>query len=412
MNWALLQEQLVGKSVVKRAKHGIHFDNGDGQILANFSGKPCHYFDGGLWKPIDTKLLVASGGYYGCPHSDVQVHPDGRVKVVGTDYTQYTELPTAPVGSVDGDRIVREFTGGRQYLYVTEDGFKQEIILDTIPSLKLADARKLLATVYGSLPLKYVASKLTATDANGATYTYANTTEMIAWLQAAVYPVVIDPDFASDTNDAFIYGRNTVYATARSTSLDYTSSVTATIGQSWIDPNFRVYRGFLSFDTSAIGAGSTVTQVNLKMVLNNDASNTDFDVQIAKYDWSQWYGEPTNTTYRETAYDGCLSADADDSVFANTNGIAIKPTQITSGNLNTAWVSKTGRTYYGLRSSLDVAGTQPSGLEYVDICTFDNATESYRPVLTVTYTAAATGGTGLLIPNIFESEILNSRIVR
>jgi len=34
-NWAKLQEDIIGKRVVKRAKHGIHFDNGDGQILAH-----------------------------------------------------------------------------------------------------------------------------------------------------------------------------------------------------------------------------------------------------------------------------------------------------------------------------------------------------------------------------------------
>ena len=39
-NWAKLQEDLTGLKVVKRAKHGIHFDKGGGQILAEFTGKP------------------------------------------------------------------------------------------------------------------------------------------------------------------------------------------------------------------------------------------------------------------------------------------------------------------------------------------------------------------------------------
>ena len=98
---------LAAKPISKRAAHGIHFDLGNGQRIAHFTGAPCHYLDSGIYKPIDTKLLAASGGFYGCPHSDVLVHPDGRVKVAGTDYQQYTELPGAPTGSLDNDRIVQ-----------------------------------------------------------------------------------------------------------------------------------------------------------------------------------------------------------------------------------------------------------------------------------------------------------------
>jgi len=36
-NWAKLQEDLTGLPVVKRAKHGIHFDNGDGSINNYFA---------------------------------------------------------------------------------------------------------------------------------------------------------------------------------------------------------------------------------------------------------------------------------------------------------------------------------------------------------------------------------------
>ena len=39
-NWAKLQEDTVGLPLFKRAKHGIHFKQNDGSILANFSGKP------------------------------------------------------------------------------------------------------------------------------------------------------------------------------------------------------------------------------------------------------------------------------------------------------------------------------------------------------------------------------------
>lgn len=385
-NWAKLQEQLTSLPVAKRAKHGIHFQKSDGSILANFVGKPCHYLDGGLWKPIDTKLLTVADGYYGCPHSDVQVHPDGRVRVVGTDYTQRAELPGAPVGAVDNDRIVREFTGGRQILYITEDGFRQEIILDRIPSLKLQDARKLLATVYGSLPIKYVASLLTATDATGRnSYTYTDVSSLIAWLQAATYPVVIDPDFSASTATYYnVEGASATYATARSTATAVQAALY--IGNDK-EGNFYMERGFLKFDTSTIGSGSTVTQANLKITITYDASSSGDYIYVKKCDWSS--ADPLSAGNKDTAFDACLAADVDNSI--DTTGNIPANAQKTSANLATDWVSKTGSTYYGLMAKGDHDGTEPSGTDYWTVANPAHATEAYRPVLTVTYTAAASG---------------------
>ena len=107
-NWALLQEQLAGKPVYKRAKHGIHFQNGDGSITANFSGKPCHYQDGAEWKPIDTTHLLGGDGKWGCPHSPVRIGTDGTVSIVGSNYAQRARLFSAGrAGSMERDEIQR-----------------------------------------------------------------------------------------------------------------------------------------------------------------------------------------------------------------------------------------------------------------------------------------------------------------
>lgn len=382
-NWAAYKQQEIALPVHKRARHSIHFMRPDGLIQAEFTGAPCHYLDGAEWKPIDTKLQAKSGGWYGCPHSDVIVHPDGRVAVEGTDYSQYTALPGTPTGKLDGDRIVRKFTGGRQYLYVTESGFRQEIVLDKIPSLTVANAQKLLATVSGSLPLKYIASQLTAMDADGKTYTYDSLTNLRAWMTAAKYPVMIDPDFSDGTADGHVYGTNADYATARATSSDISvANVTLLVGQT---AAFMVLRGFLLFDTSSIGSGSNVTQVNLKLTSGGDTSVTDFDIQIVKQDWSAQ--NPLAAGNREAAYDNCLSGTADDSIMRSTSSGWVANTQYTSGNLSTSWVSKTGTTYYSLRSSRDLAGTQPTGNEYVAVDSANHGTSEYRPVLTVLYSS-------------------------
>ena len=208
----------------------------------------------------------------------------------------------------------------------------------------------------------------------------------------AAYPVTVDPDFAG-TLFGYVSGVNATYATARANS---TASNTANmfVGQRKAQySNYYIYRAFLSFDTSAITAGGTVNQVNLRMVVISDSStDADFDVQIAKYDWSSQ--DPMTAANREAAYDGCLAAPADDNIWRNTSGMSTN-TQYTSGNLATAWVNKIGTTYYGLRSSRDAGNSAPAdpSNEYVKLGPPTHATESYRPVLIVAYSAGSTAYT-------------------
>lgn len=199
-------------------------------------------------------------------------------------------------------------------------------------------------------------------------------------------------DFTGSTADGHISGVNAAWATARATATAH--SVTgADFSLGWYyagSGSYYYYRGFLVFDTSDIGADATITQANLSMVCVANAAITKFDIQIVKYNWSEWEAAQSNTTYRETAYDGCLSADADNSIWRNTTGLPAN-TQYTSGNLSTDWINKTGKTYYGLRSSLDLDGTEPTGNAYIKLASQTHGTEGYRPVLTVLYSAGASG---------------------
>ena len=226
----------------------------------------------------------------------------------------------------------------------------------------------------------------TATDANGVelvcTGSYMNGyVEFSAEVSGAAFPVVIDPDFAAATVDGTVYADDASYATAHATA-DKDIQNDLYTGQMLSAGVYYVYRSVLSFDTSSIGA-NTISQVNLKMTVHYEQSATDFDVQIAKYNWSG----NTIENNRDTIYDGVLGATADDNLFCNTAGKSAN-TQYTSGNLSTAWVNKSGVTYYGLRSSLDVAETQPSGNDRFVLYDSSATTESYRPVLSVTYTAS------------------------
>jgi hypothetical protein len=199
--------------------------------------------------------------------------------------------------------------------------------------------------------------------------------------------VVVDPDFAGGTVDKYVRGSiSTDYATAR-TSSSYdsdTGDLPITHRYNGANSSYYIFRSYLVFDTSSIDDGATVTQANLKLrcIAKGVPAGENYDIDIVKLDWSG--------LTREQAYDGALSADLDDSIWKNVADIAVNNTYI-SGNLSTTWVSKTGSTYYALICDADRDGTPaPTGYWEIYVGSANNATEAYRPVLTVTY--AAPGG--------------------
>lgn len=382
-NWAAYEEMITDRPVVKRAKHALHFRRPGGLVEAHFTGVPCHYLENGLWLPIDTRLIALPDGSFSAPHSDIRIHKDGRVRA--GEYLQFTDIPGAKAGRVDGDKVVRAFPGGEQWMILKENGFREEIHLEKrggIPAVKF------LSQKTGKMPSHYQARELLAEDAKGRLFVFSGNEQVFAdWLDQAVFPVVIDPDFAAGTADKFVYGLNATYATARSTSsASDNSSNYIRIGQvlSGAGGNYGCYRGFEVFDTSSIEDAATVQQNNLKAVCITDFSSVaDFDVQIIKQDWSSGTDEQL--------YDNCLAGIADDAIWRNTSGMSLN-TQYTSGNLSTAWVNKTGNTYYSFRSSRDLAGTSPGTggflAEYIYLASQNHATASYRPVLAVVYGSA------------------------
>lgn len=194
----------------------------------------------------------------------------------------------------------------------------------------------------------------------------------------------------------YVYGMNATKSTARSTSSGNIAGLLIGAHYNSGGPAYYFYRSYLKFDTMTIPSSATITQVNLTMTVIYDDSDTDFDVQIVKQDWSGQ--DPITSGNRETAYDNCLSGTADSSIWRNTSGMSID-TPYTSGNLSTDWINKGGYTYYSLRSSRDYSNTTGSGLERVQIRNYNDATVAYRPTLTILgtgLTAATARYRGLL----------------
>ena len=409
--------------IASRARSSLAFKVGKTNIYQCL-GAPIHYFDAvNGWQPIDTQLQYdsTSGEYY-IPAHGTRLKLDGTVKA-GTrsqrsgrvgDFNpaklRFSRLATIPNGLMDGDSIRHSWGQYEWRTIMRENGVREELQINSVPtgvSGPWLVIRSAVSESFVNGPLDafwsqgYYFPFPNGYDANGdpalmgrwaaksGNTQYVYTGVSLDWLQSAAYPVVIDPDYSGHTGDGRISGMDGTYSTARSTSSSYaTNGTTEYVGQFDNTGTKFVYRIFLKFDTSGINDSDSITQVNLKAVCTTDISTDDFDVQIAKYDWSAY--DPLSADNREAAYDGALAASLDDSIWRNTSGISTN-TQYTSGNLSTAWPSKTGYTYYALRSSEDTNNSNPTGFEAVALAMQDNATEAYRPLLAVTTEAGASG---------------------
>ncbi len=379
-NWAALKEKEYGLPVHKRARYGIHFDRGGGEILAEFTGKPCHYLDNGLWKPIDTALLPTADGWYSSPHSDVVIHPDGRVRVRNSDYQQFTGLPSAKAGRLDGDKIIREFPGGEQHLIMKEDGFREEIHVFK-PTFPL---ERFIAKTTGKLPGKYRANPITAQDAEGNVYEFkGNMVEFGSWLEKAIYPVVIDPDFVLQPAEA--EAQDTYIAIAAPNNQYSTMNVI----------NFRGYLradaiiGLLSFDLSSIPSGATVLSAVLTTQLVYNQLRTSqiiyHRILSGNNGWIEactWnYAIPTTQAWAGSA--GALTSGTD------YDPAALGTQIITAGDLSGSQYNTsldTTEVEYMISNNYGFLGHYYEA----DVVTFASSnygTASARPKLSITYSA-------------------------
>ena len=205
----------------------------------------------------------------------------------------------------------------------------------------------------------------------------------LAWLRASVGQVVIDPSYYAESNDGYLYYSNADYATCRTGPANSCNETGTTmyLGQKFATPTYTIYRGYLSFDTSAIPDDATVTAATLALRANYDGSATDFKLQVYWFNWTEticlnkstdWpvYGSGTlEGTFRDTA-DGWVS------------GIEYTMAISTLANIN-----KTGDTKMGLVSKNDVDAVAPTQNEYVVIRTQEQTGESEDPRLDVTYSS-------------------------
>lgn len=208
------------------------------------------------------------------------------------------------------------------------------------------------------------------------------------WLKDSVGAITIDPptDYYGETADGYIYGRSATYSVARSTSYGcYSADAVAYIGQNFVASEYIIYRGYLSFDTSAIPDDATVTAATLYVCADADESTTDFLVRCYRYAWVE-----ALCTNQEANYDGAYGAGATlEGTLRDTAAGWVAGTYYNLA-VATAGINKTGDTKYDLVSSRDVAGTVPTGLERVQARTADYADTTSDPYLSITYSLTQT----------------------
>jgi len=361
--------------VALRTRGGIGFQVGT-QVISNFVGHPVHYRDGQEWKPIT--LRHENGQFEG-----------SRFGWNGFAVTFRKRVLFQPE-SITFNGVVRPLKffreENRMVAYVPKIGTYEIIFSER-------GVRELLTIPE---PLEGVLSfQVNHTEKPREMHKHPRRLMGVDGIEGDVYtltkdmnyPLEIDPDYSGTTGDGYVLGNQFSYATARSTSSSFNiTNTTMLCGQTFVG-TYEVDRAFLKMDTSGIPDGDTISQVNLNLACTTDNSTTNFDVVIRKQDWSGQ--DPIGAGNREAAFDGCLSASSDDNIWRNTSGMSTN-TLYASGNLATAYVSKTGYTYYSLLSSRDVSNTTPTGAEYIALATQDHGTSGYRPVLTVVHAAAAT----------------------
>jgi hypothetical protein len=198
----------------------------------------------------------------------------------------------------------------------------------------------------------------------------------------------------SASGDGYIESGNATYATMQSGSgLSADTTDQLRFGQMLDTGVYYGFQAFFDFDTSALGAGATISAAVLDLFLNDDEDGTNHNCRIAAYDWSS--GGLTTADWRNAA---ALSGMTDVATLAANTAVSAQYYAFSDTGPGLASViNKTGHTYLIGYSDRQKAGTIPTLHEHM-IWEGGGAGASPSPRLTITYTAASgadTPGRGL-----------------
>jgi len=190
-----------------------------------------------------------------------------------------------------------------------------------------------------------------------------------------------DATFYSTISDGFLEKGNTSYIVAHNAAnadlvhSSYTNNVIGQVADGW----YYIQRSALFFDTSSLPDNVYITSATLSLRGHFDESTTDFDITVVD-------GSLLNDPLVAGDYGDLLTQTTSGGVF-NTAGFFVGAyNDIPLNVAGMGWISKTGMTKLGLRSSRDITATVPSGHEQVGVYPSESAGGvGYRPMLVVSY---------------------------
>ena len=212
---------------------------------------------------------------------------------------------------------------------------------------------------------------------NGSTWT-SNTSRDLGF---EVYGYISNAqNFYSSSDDGELYNNNATYATCRTSATGTVNDldISARVGQDNVSSINWIYRTSLFFDTSSLPDGATITGAKLYFYGKTDSSTTNFNMTVvdASNIGSPMISGDYYAVYEKSTSLGTLST------ASYTTGVYNSITLSSTGLLS---ISRVGDTKLALRSDRDIAGTTPTGAEYVLIYTGEMGS-GYAPYLAVEYT--------------------------
>ncbi len=397
--------------VVSRSRYSLHLRRSGHRRLALITGAPMHYYSTSNreWLPIDTKLRPLGDGFLGAPGLPFALGMDGSVEIAGYRHRTwrvgtinngvFREFQLLGSAKTHRDRLVRGSGSLRHEIILHPGGLREELTLLEAPTLDPTPGSIFVMESMlpaGGLPAGIVDEKFRegfclpggwAQDAQGQRVPVLRWVDEsgrrlysgvpVDWLANADYPVVLDPDIniTADTADGYIEGSSV----STSTTFD-SSGVTINVGGRNVAGVPEVWRGYVKFNTSSLGAASTVERVNLQMYPTAINSYVAWTIYVRQYDWSA--NDPMATATREAAWDG-LAAAANAGVLATSANPAGTP--VTSQDLPTTWVQLEDNTYYGLWCNQEGYGYPSNQGGQHQYSSANHSTPSQRPLLMIEY---------------------------
>lgn len=197
--------------------------------------------------------------------------------------------------------------------------------------------------------------------------------------------------FYSTVDDGVVWwSSNVSYSTAQgaSTGAFFDDSNYLEVGQARYSTAggtlFYVFRGALFFDTSSLPDDATISSAVLSLYGDDDYITVDFLITVVD-------GALLNEPLVDADYGDLGSQNVSGGSFSTSGFSTSGYNEIALNETGMGWISKTGITKFGLRSSRDIAPTEPTTTESVRVYSFENV-PGYRPKLVVTYTTPAPVG--------------------